>query len=166
MEMTRLVHADRRTLYDFLIDRRNERFFGPTIRDCRLETPPPVGEGTEFSFRYRILGFVLETRLRMEEVAIGERYVIRAIRGAVPFAMEYVFADDGSDSRLTVRTTLFDRGWFAWVRPLVAPVVRRDMNAYMDSLVTFCAARAKERAGLPSAVGPAPGERAGPPQTS
>ena len=166
MEMTRLVHAERRALYDFLIDLRNERFFGPTIRDCRLETSAPVGEGTEFSFRYRILGFVLETRLRMEEVAIGERYVIRAIRGAIPFAMEYVFADAGSDCRLSVRTTLGDRGWFGWVRPLVAPVVRRDMNAYMDALVTFCAARAQETAGLPSAAGPAPSERAVPPRTS
>lgn len=157
MEMTRTIAAGRRPLFDFLIDLRNERFFGPTIRECRLERPSPgvtsgAGEGAEFVFAYAMVGFVLETRLRIEGVLAGERYVIRSIKGAIPFTMEYLFQDAGPECRLTVRTNLLAGGWFAWVRPLAAPIVRRDMNAYMDALVRFCAERAKERSALPSAA--------------
>jgi hypothetical protein len=144
--MTRTVAVGRLPLFDFLIDFRNERLFGPTIRSCRIEklSPGPrggVGEGSEFRFDYRILGLPLSTRFRVEDVVAGSRFLLRSLRGGVPFTMGYVFEDEGDTAcRLTVRTSLVDRTWVRVLRLLVEPAVRRDMNAYMDCLVKYAAA--------------------------
>ncbi len=174
MDLTRTIALSRPALFDFLIDFRNERFFGPTIRSCRLERSVPgprgaVGEGSEFVFEYRILGLALTSRFRVEDVVDGERLTIRSFSGAIPFAMAYAFEDAGSQCRVTVRTTLGEGGWLRWLRPIIAPAVRRDMTAYMDALERYwlsAGAGATERAARPSEADPHPGGRAGHPRTS
>ena len=174
MDLTRTIAASRLALFDFLIDFRNERFFGPTIRSCHivrsmLGPRGTVGEGSEFLFEYRILGFALTTRFRVEDVVDCERFTIRSLSGAIPFAMAYAFVDAGSQCRVTVRTTLGEGGWLRWLRPIVAPAVRRDMTAYMDALERYWLSGgpgATERAARPSAADPQPGGRADPPRTS
>ena len=138
--MTRVVPAGRRALFDFLIDFRNERFFGPTIRSCRVEKEAPgggVAEGAEFRFEYRFLGVVLATTFRVEDVVVGERFLIRSLRGGIPFTMGYAFEDAGEDCRLTVTTTLVDRRRLRWVRLPVTAAARRGMESYMDLLVAY-----------------------------
>ena len=174
MDLTRTIAAPRRTLFDFLIDFRNERFFGPTIRSCRLERSVPgprgtVGEGSEFVFEYRILGFTLTSRFRVEDVVDGERLTIRSFSGPIPFVMAYAFEDAGSQCLLTVRTTLGEGGWLRWLRPIIAPAVRRDMTAYMNALERYwlsAGSGATEKAARPSAADPQPAGRAVPPRTS
>ncbi|MGH7898213.1 MAG: hypothetical protein ACREQQ_09680 [Candidatus Binatia bacterium] len=142
--MTRIVPAGRLPLFDFLIDFRNERFFGPTIRSCRVEKfasgDQGIGEGTEFWFEYKILGLVLATKFRIEDVVPGRRFLIRSVRRGIPFLMRYRFEDADSHCRLTVGTTLLDRTWLRWLRWPVESAVRRGMNAYMDSLVKYAQA--------------------------
>ncbi len=144
MEMTRLVAAERLRLFDFLVDFRNERLFGPTIRSCRLDKHAlgprgGIGEGSEFSFVYGILGLVFTTTFRVEDFVDGSRFLLRSLRGGVPFLMAFRFEDAGSQCRLTVRTTLLDRGWVRFARGLVERAARRDMDRYLDALVSYAA---------------------------
>jgi hypothetical protein len=53
--------------------------------------------------------------------------------------MAFAFEDAEAECRLTVRTTLFERWWMRWFRWPIESAVRRDMDSYMDLLVSYAA---------------------------
>jgi len=95
------------------------------IESAEWQTPPPLAVGSKIAFAARFLRRRLVYTYLIEELAPGERLVMRTDEGPFPMETTYTWADAGAGTRMTLRNRGEPTGFAKLGRPLMEAAMRR-----------------------------------------
>lgn len=104
------------------------------IQSVEWLTAPPVQVGSQMAFVAHFLGRRLAYTYEVTELVPGERMVMRTAEGPFPMQTTYVFASEGTGSRMTLRNQGEPKGFSRLMAPLMARMMRRAMTRDLAKL--------------------------------
>jgi uncharacterized protein YndB with AHSA1/START domain len=119
------IEAPRAEVAAYAADPSNAPEWYENIESAEWETAPPLAVGSKVRFAARFLRRRLVYTYRIEELAPGERLVMRTDEGPFPMETTYTWADAGAGTRMTLRNRGEPTGFAKLGRPLMEAAMRR-----------------------------------------
>jgi uncharacterized protein YndB with AHSA1/START domain len=148
-----IIDRPRDRVAAFVMDPRNDPIWIGGILEARQETEGPFGEGTRVA---RVASF-LGRRMQYTPVVVayqpGQRLVMQTDK-PFPMTIAYTFEDAvGGGTRTSVRVEGDGSGFYRLAAPLLATMVRRNVQNDLETLKGLLEADFDRSASLPYSTG-------------
>jgi uncharacterized protein YndB with AHSA1/START domain len=94
------IPAPPEKVFDFIGDPANSPLFQAAVTHAELDGDPPIGVGSLFSGRNKVLGVTFDWAAEVTEYERPARLTIRSTESRVPFTSTYALAPEGDGTRV------------------------------------------------------------------
>jgi carbon monoxide dehydrogenase subunit G len=143
-EISILFHRPVQEVFDFLSDFQNGRQWQRGLLGVGRLTDGPIGVGTRFTSVRKAMGRRMESGIEYTAYELNKKIAIKSYSGPSPFRQTFLFEKEGEGTRLNTTFELELGGLMNLAEPLVAPRIRREMNADFDTLKEIIESRVIE----------------------
>ena len=129
-----VIQRPRDQVATYAMDPQYEPEWISGIRESRMLTDPPLGEGTRVHRVARFLGRRIEYILEVSEYDPEHRLAMRSVKSPFPMRVTYEFEEVGSGTRARIHVQGGPDGLLGLVGPLLAMGVRRNISRDLKNL--------------------------------
>jgi len=143
-EISILFHRPVQEVFDYLSDFQNGPQWQSGLQSIGRITEDPIGVGTRFTSVRKAMGRRMESGIEFTAFELNKKFAIKSYSGSSPFKQTFLFEKEGEGTRVNTTFELELGGLMNLAEPLVAPRVRREMNADFDTLKEIIESRVIE----------------------
>ena len=118
-------------VFDFLTDLRNEKAWNPRVIHIEKVTDGPLSAGSRFSGLYQGIG---ELTTDLVEFDRPRSLSFRSVGSRMRIEGQFRLEPNAKGTRLTLSAELVPQGFFRFLMPLMAPIIRQQNTAAGERL--------------------------------
>jgi carbon monoxide dehydrogenase subunit G len=143
-EISILFHRPVQEVFDYLSDFQNGPQWQSGLQGIGRITEGPIGVGTRFTSVRKAMGRRMESGIEFTAFELNKKFSIKSYSGSSPFKQTFLFENEAEGTRVNTTFELELGGLMNLAEPLVAPRVRREMQADFDTLKEIIESRVIE----------------------
>ena len=129
-------------VWEFVATPENATLWASGLAESKQLTAGPMGKGTQFRNVRRFLGREIETTIEITEWEPPKRMSAKATSGPIPFTGTRTFGAADGGTRVTEVVDAQIGGFFKLAEPIVARMIKRQIEADYANLRDLLEARA------------------------
>ncbi len=124
-------------VFDFVGNFENDKYWWKAVDETTKLTPGPIGVGSEFDQRSRVLFVVIQNHLRVIDYQPPTLIRYRNESPQLAYDLEYHFTPTADGTKFTLVAELEAKGALKWLLPLTMNTLYGQLRKYFNELKQY-----------------------------